>query len=349
MMLEYSPHLTCDLQDWNQELTGRVDLAKFAESTPNWCGTGRSLAAVTQSALGIKLCKAKKIRMSNWGVKELSGQQAVYAALDAWVASEALTHLEKSSGMTARSDSSLVKTKKGSEISRDCKHYVVQHQGKASIYSDFDFAASKVATLNGSSVQVFHSQEAAETFVHRVNLSVKQEDNDVDQIDLNERDGPVEFVHGQVEASASVLSSKSPGRKKPTAKNMNKTKDKNQAKFEELALQKDEKKVAPASEQVSLAGGASKGPRKKTAAAAAAAAAPYKVSAAAETTKTIETKTTKTTTAAASKGTRKEAAAAPGAPRRASRAARRALSPASSSPSTLLEILLMRFQHQANP
>jgi hypothetical protein len=305
---EYSQHLTCDVQDWNQELTGRVDLAKFAESTPNWCGTGRSLATVTQSALGIKLCKAKKIRMSNWGVKELSGQQAVYAALDAWVASEALTHLEKSSGMTARSESSVVKTKKGSEVSRDCKHYVVQHQGKASIYSDFDYAAGKVASLNGSSVQVFHSQEAAELFVRRVNLGVKQEDKAVDQMHSNERDGPVEVVHGQVEASASALSSKSPGRKKPTAKKKGekKTKKKNQAEFEELALQKDEKKVASASEQVSRAVGASNCPKKKAAAAA----------------------------ASCEPGPKKEAAAAPGRPRRAPRAARGALSPASSSPST---------------
>lgn len=108
-------------QDWNQQLRGRVELAKFAESTPLWDDSGRSLAAITQSVLGIKLCKSKKIRMGNWGAKSLSASQAVYAAMDAWVGSEALSLLEKAVGRRAPSDSSLVTDSKGSRDTKDAK------------------------------------------------------------------------------------------------------------------------------------------------------------------------------------------------------------------------------------
>jgi hypothetical protein len=67
-------------RDWGVVINGIVNL-----------GQGRSLAKVAYAATDIKLSKKKKICLSNWENKILSNAQIIYAALDAWVASESFT------------------------------------------------------------------------------------------------------------------------------------------------------------------------------------------------------------------------------------------------------------------
>jgi len=63
--------------DWGVVINGSVEL-----------GHGKSLAKVAFAATEIKLSKHKKICLSNWENRTLSTAQIIYAALDAWVASE---------------------------------------------------------------------------------------------------------------------------------------------------------------------------------------------------------------------------------------------------------------------
>ena len=48
----------------------------------------RSLKALTEAVIGVKLTKNKRECMSNWERQCFTEAQIVYAALDAWVASE---------------------------------------------------------------------------------------------------------------------------------------------------------------------------------------------------------------------------------------------------------------------
>lgn len=64
--------------DWGVIVNGVVDIGKG----------GMSLAKVAEATIQIKLSKKKKICLSNWEDKRLSRAQIIYAALDAWVASE---------------------------------------------------------------------------------------------------------------------------------------------------------------------------------------------------------------------------------------------------------------------
>ena len=70
------------LKDWNTPIHGLVDI-----------GHGMSLKKVAMAAIGVQLTKNKKICRSNWEKPILSDTQVLYAALDAWVASESFSAL----------------------------------------------------------------------------------------------------------------------------------------------------------------------------------------------------------------------------------------------------------------
>ena len=65
--------------DWGLEMDGLVDI-----SNPKCL----SLKAVTEDVIGVTLTKNKRICTSDWQRFSLTPAQIVYAALDAWVASE---------------------------------------------------------------------------------------------------------------------------------------------------------------------------------------------------------------------------------------------------------------------
>ena len=65
-------------KDWGIVINGLVTI-----------GQGKSLAKVALADTGIRLTKDKAVQLSNWENRTLSRQQIIYAALDAWVASEA--------------------------------------------------------------------------------------------------------------------------------------------------------------------------------------------------------------------------------------------------------------------
>ena len=71
-------------KDWGVSINGIVTI-----------GNGRSLAKVTLENTGICLTKNKKIQLSNWENRTLSQKQIIYAALDAWVASESFRRTAK--------------------------------------------------------------------------------------------------------------------------------------------------------------------------------------------------------------------------------------------------------------
>jgi hypothetical protein len=72
------------LGDWGVIVNGLVNL-----------GQGKSLAKVAFAATEIRLSKHKKICLSNWENKTLTNAQIIYAALDAWVASESFAVLSR--------------------------------------------------------------------------------------------------------------------------------------------------------------------------------------------------------------------------------------------------------------
>jgi ribonuclease D len=73
------------LADWDIPIKGIVELGQ----------KGVSLAKLAKSAIDIKLTKNKKICMSNWEKRHLTHAQVLYAALDAWVASESFEAISK--------------------------------------------------------------------------------------------------------------------------------------------------------------------------------------------------------------------------------------------------------------
>jgi ribonuclease D len=68
------------LKDWGVRMSGLVDML----NSPG-C---RSLKAVTDAVIGVKLTKNKLICMSNWERQSFTRAQVIYAALDAWVGGE---------------------------------------------------------------------------------------------------------------------------------------------------------------------------------------------------------------------------------------------------------------------
>jgi len=80
-------------RDWGIEVNGLVSL-----------GQGRSLAKVAYAATDIKLSKKKNICLSNWENQTLSSAQIIYAALDAWVASESFAVLSATQPPQKRAD-----------------------------------------------------------------------------------------------------------------------------------------------------------------------------------------------------------------------------------------------------
>jgi len=72
------------LEDWGVVINGLVNL-----------GQGKSLAKVAFAATEIRLSKLKKICLSNWENRTLTNAQIIYAALDAWVASESFAVMSR--------------------------------------------------------------------------------------------------------------------------------------------------------------------------------------------------------------------------------------------------------------
>ncbi|KAJ1472348.1 hypothetical protein T484DRAFT_3439544 [Baffinella frigidus] len=93
---------------------------KQASVSRGWvCQNDRltSLAKTTLALLGITLCKARRIRMTNWERRPLSLAHEVYAALDAWVGAEALSVLEQAVGQRAEEDTSIAEHKRSASSS----------------------------------------------------------------------------------------------------------------------------------------------------------------------------------------------------------------------------------------
>lgn len=78
--------------DWGVTINGSVEL-----------GHGKSLAKVAFAATEIKLSKQKKICLSNWENRTLSTAQVIYAALDAWVASESFAVMSRTHAVESES------------------------------------------------------------------------------------------------------------------------------------------------------------------------------------------------------------------------------------------------------
>lgn len=72
-------------EDWDVVVNGLIDIGHG----------GMSLAKVAFAATQVKLSKKKAICLSNWEDETLSRAQIVYAALDAWVASESYATMQR--------------------------------------------------------------------------------------------------------------------------------------------------------------------------------------------------------------------------------------------------------------